>query len=361
MTNVVLIGAHGHGRVHLADLLARDHAGLLSLRGIADLRQPEPLPGIVFDTDAVRLMDRLRPDVVVIATPMHTHAELASHAMSSGAHVLLEKPPVTTLADHEHLLDVAARTRRHCQVGFQAFGSSVVRELISRVRAGELGDVRRISVAGCWYRDSAYYSRSAWAGRRAYGDGALANPFAHGLAIALRLAAPDPGTSLSMRAEPYRAYQIGTDDTMSARIDASTGVSVTVAVTLCARYEFEPYVKVFGSRGQATLWYTKDLLRVGSEEIAGDRVALIDDLITNLDADPGQDVLCSPLRAAYCFTSALAAIQDRPGEHAIPERYQRITPTGRTVAGIEDAVVAATEQGLLFSELNLPWAVKELT
>jgi predicted dehydrogenase len=354
---VVLIGMHGHGRVHLDELLARDRAGSLALRGVADLREPDvELPAeCVFDTDAERLISALRPDIAVIATPIHTHADLAERAMLSGAHVLLEKPPVTTLAEHERLLDVAARTGRHCQVGFQAFGSTVVRELAALVRAGGLGDVQRISVAGCWYRESGYYTRAAWAGQRALGDGALANPFGHGLALALRLA---PDTAVSVRAEPYHAYPIETDDTMSARIDA--GVPVTVAVTLCAQQQFSPYVRVFGTVGQATVWYTQDRLRVQTDgkatEVTGDRVALIDDLIAHLDTDPAEDVLCSPLRATRSFTSVLAAI---PAATAIPERYQQITPTGRTIPGIEDAVVAATERGLLFSELDLPWATKE--
>jgi predicted dehydrogenase len=271
--------------------------------------------------------------------------------------VLLEKPPVTTLADHDRLIRVAARTGRLCQVGFQAFGSTVVRDLLAIVRDGGLGDVQRIAVAGCWYRDAGYYARAPWAGQRTLGDGALANPFAHGLALALRLA---PDAAASVRAEPYHAYPIDTDDTMSARIDA--GVPVTIAVTLCAQQPFSPYVRVFGTAGQATIWYTEDRLQVEAggktTEVTGDRVALIDDLILHLDTDPTGDALCSPLRSARSFTSVLAAI---PAARAIPAHYQRITPTGRTIPGIEDAVLAATEQGLLFSELDLPWATKELS
>ena len=358
---VVLIGIHGHGRVHLDGLLARHAAGSLVLAGLADRRPPEAaMPG-EFDTDGLALLDRLRPDIAVICTPIHTHAEFAERAMRAGAHLLLEKPPVTGLADHERLLRVAAGTGRHVQVGFQAFGSSVVRELLAR--RAELGRIERISVVGCWRRESAYYARSAWAGRRTLGetvvaDGALTNPFAHGVALALRLAGPE-GPVTAVRAEGYHAYPIETDDTMSARIDTASGVPVTVAVTLCAADESDPYVRVFGSAGEAVVWYTADRIVFAGQEKTGDRIELIDDLIAHRDADPATDVLLSPLRATRSFTEVLAAVVQGPAAERIPDEFLDISGSGRTIPGIEHAVRQAGAEGRLFSELELPWATKE--
>jgi predicted dehydrogenase len=370
---VVLIGMHGHGRVHLDALLARDRAGRLVLAGVADVREPtgpdaDLLAGTRFDPDAVRMLERVRPDIAVIATPAHTHWELADRALRLGAHVLLEKPPVTGLADHHRLVALAERTRRHCQVGFQAFGSAVVREVLRRARSGEFGDLRRVSVVGGWSRGADYYSRSDWAGRRTVdgvvvADGALTNPFAHGVALALRLAAPRSDTDIRVHTEAYHAYPIEGDDTMSARIEPAGGAPVTAAVTLCAEREFEPYVRVFGTEGEATVWYTEDRARIDiggrREELAGDRIALIDDLVANLAVDPAGDVLCSPLRDTRAFTAVLAAIVAGPAARPIPARCLRITPAGRAIPGVEDAVVAAGERGVLFSDLDLPWAAKE--
>jgi hypothetical protein len=337
---VALIGMHGHGRVHLDGLLDRARAGRLVLCGVADVREPvgpdaDLVAGRVFDTDAVRLLERVRPDITVVASPAHTHRDLAERAMWLGAHVLLEKPPVTSLADHDRLLAVAEQTRRHCQVGFQAFGSAVVREVLRRGRSGEFGAVRRVSVVGCWRRGADYYARSHWAGRRTVdgvvvADGALTNPFAHGVALALRLAAPRADASVRVHAEEH---------------------------------EFEPYVRVFGTEAEATVWYTEDRARIDAggrrEELAGDRIALIDDLIANLAADPADDVLCSPLRDTQGFTAVLAAIVAGPAARPVPEQYQRITAAGRVIPGIEDVVVTAGERGMLFSELGLPWATEE--
>jgi predicted dehydrogenase len=368
---VALIGMHGHGRVHFDGLLDRDRAGQLVLCGVADVREPsEPdlLAGRLFDTDARRLLDRAAADIVVITSPAHTHKALAERAMELGSHVLLEKPPVTSLADHDRLEAVAAWTRRHCQVGFQAFGSSVVQELLRRSLSGELGELRRVSVVGCWSRDAAYFTRAHWAGHRTIdgvvvADGALINPFAHGVALALRLAAPKSDVPVRVETEAYHAYPIECDDTMSARIEPAGGVPITAAVTLCAGHEFEPYVRVFGTEGHATVWYTEDRARIEVdgrvEELTGDRVALIDDLIANLSNDPAGNALCSPLRDTRSFTSVLAAVVAGPAAQPISPRHLRITPSGRTIPGIEDAVVTAGERGVSFSELGLPWAVEE--
>ncbi|HTJ71369.1 MAG TPA: Gfo/Idh/MocA family oxidoreductase [Actinospica sp.] len=359
---VALIGVHGHGRVHLEGLLERERAGVLELCGVADRRDPE-LPDHEYDTDAVRLLEKLRPDIAVISTPIHTHLEIAEAALGVGAHLLLEKPPVTSVADHERLLAAVTAANRHCQVGFQAFGSSAVDQLIANVRGGVFGEIERVAMSGCWWRGYEYYGRSPWAGKRTLGgvtvaDGVLTNPFAHGVALALRLAGEQVRSVL---VEPYRAYDIETDDTACARVETD-GAPVTLAATLCAERESEPYVRVFGTRGTATIWYTEDrLMNItadGESEEIGERVALVDDLIRHLDDDPaGDEVLRCPLRSTRAFTEVLEAIQHGPAPRAVPEDHvNRVGERGRTIPGIEDAVAHAVATGRMFSELDLlPW------
>ena len=135
---VALIGMHGHGRVHLDGLLDRHRAGQLVLCGVADVRAPgdaELLAGRVFDTDAIRLLERVRPDIVVIASPAHTHRELAERAMLLGAHVLLEKPPVTDLTDFARVGEAQRATGGLIQVGFQSLGSHALGALTAATTA----------------------------------------------------------------------------------------------------------------------------------------------------------------------------------------------------------------------------------
>jgi predicted dehydrogenase len=367
---VALIGIHGHGRVHLGRILAREQAGRLRLAGLADRVAPTAPEAAVlqdrpFDTDAARLLGDIRPDIAVIATPIHTHARIAARALRLGAHVLLEKPPVTSVAEHNDLVAAAAAARRHCQVGFQAAGSSLLPELIGRIRGGQFGTLTHLSVVGAWYRAADYYTRSAWAGRRSLGstivaDGAMTNPFAHGIDLALRLsAAVAPAAIRSVQIDPYHAYPIETDDTAAARIELDEGPPITVAVTLCSELESEPYVEVHGTKGRATLYYTQDRLALNDfravTEITGERTDLLDDLIAHLDADPSDAALLSPLSSTRLFTEVLEAVQHGPVARPIAERYLSVTSCGRTVPGIEEAVAEAGVTGRLFSEMDLPW------
>ena len=52
-------------------------------------------------------------DIVVVATPPDTHADLAVQALHSGRHVLCEKPLALTVAEARTMLEAArARNRR---------------------------------------------------------------------------------------------------------------------------------------------------------------------------------------------------------------------------------------------------------
>lgn len=72
-------------------------------------------------------------DAVVIATPMHTHAELAVAALESGLNVFVEKPVAVTPADAEEVVQASEQSDAVCMVGymkrydpaFQRFGEEV--------------------------------------------------------------------------------------------------------------------------------------------------------------------------------------------------------------------------------------------
>src|SRR5262245_16921265 len=55
--------------------------------------------------DIITLIDRRKPDGVIIATPGFTHVPLATQALTRGIHVLVEKPVALTAADAATLAD----------------------------------------------------------------------------------------------------------------------------------------------------------------------------------------------------------------------------------------------------------------
>jgi predicted dehydrogenase len=366
---VVLVGAHGHGRGHLEYLAALTAAGRIRFAGVADVRpldeqQRELAAGCIVGTDAARVIREVQPVVVVISTPMHTHSDLALLAFEAGAHVLLEKPPTPTMAEFDRLLAAQQAAEVACQVGFQAFGSRAFAELESMIAAGVLGEVRRIGFAGRWTRDESYYARAAWAGRRALDgvpmmDGALTNPFAHGVAMALRLdgaAGDEPVTQVEV--DTYRAYPIEADDTASARILTARGTPIVAAVTLCAETAQDPVIEVEGSTGWAQLWYTADRLRTAAGERRFERVDLLENLLDHL-VDGGVP-LVAPLAQTRSFMQVVEAIRHSPAATPVDERFQQVVGTAparrRIISGIDNVVREAAAAGALYSELPAAWA-----
>lgn len=80
-------------------------------------------------------------DVVLVATPVHTHFELTRQALRHGKHVWVEKPFTATADQARELVDLAADRRLTLLVDHTFLFTSAVREIKKRVSTGELGDL----------------------------------------------------------------------------------------------------------------------------------------------------------------------------------------------------------------------------
>jgi predicted dehydrogenase len=374
MLAVALIGANGHGRWHRRTIAPLHESGRLRLVGLCDVRPIEPAPGapipegVRLFTDHRELLRAARPDVAVICTPPHTHLDIATDALRAGCDVLLEKPPVLSLAEHHRLAAVLGETGRACQVGFQALGSAALARLRAAIEAGQLGTVTAIGVAGSWQRDDAYYQRSPWAGRRTLNgrpvlDGAVANPFAHALMqiLAIARASTEKAQLCTAEIERYRARPIEVDDTACLRVTLASGLTATLAVTLCGEDFIAGEITVDGTAGQAVLEYPTDRLRLPGEpeldEVPG-RVSLLENLLDHR-ADRSVPLL-APLSTTESFTAVLEAVEAAPEPARIDEPW--VTVSGEaparhlTVVGVNEAIRRAVRHRALFCELSLPWA-----
>lgn len=86
-------------------------------------------------------------DCVVVATPIHTHYELARDALLAGKHVLVEKPLTRSLADALDLMRLAEERTRVLMVGHTYIYNPAVRALRKLVDGGELGRIYYVDAA----------------------------------------------------------------------------------------------------------------------------------------------------------------------------------------------------------------------
>jgi predicted dehydrogenase len=95
-------------------------------------------------TDYRELIQKTKPDLVIIATPDHWHALPAIEAIKSGAHVFLEKPIGHTINEGKAILKAARNYQRVVQVDTHRRVSPHNIEGMDFIRAGNVGEISSI-------------------------------------------------------------------------------------------------------------------------------------------------------------------------------------------------------------------------
>ena len=118
MTRVLIAGLGNMGLSHA--LAHHNHpdaevVGLVNRSGVVDHPELSQYPAY---SDFATALAETKPDLAVIATYSDSHADYACAAMEAGAHVFIEKPLATTVADAERVVAKAVETGRKLVIGY---------------------------------------------------------------------------------------------------------------------------------------------------------------------------------------------------------------------------------------------------
>ena len=111
----------GLGNMGMSHALAHHHhpdATIVGLVNRSPVALPAELKSYSFFTTFSDGLQATKPDLVVIATYSDSHADFACQAMEAGAHIFVEKPLATTVADARRVVDTAKRLNRKLVVGY---------------------------------------------------------------------------------------------------------------------------------------------------------------------------------------------------------------------------------------------------
>ena len=86
--------------------------------------------------------------VFVSATPEHTHYPMAKDSLEAGKHVISDKPPCIRLDELDEIESLASHKGLKVGCMFDSRDLAPFIGLCRRVRAGEIGEVHAIVVAG---------------------------------------------------------------------------------------------------------------------------------------------------------------------------------------------------------------------
>lgn len=369
VVRVAQVGARGFGLVHLARVDRMAELGRCELVAIADPAGPVEGRDVPWYPTLTELLAAHDVDIVQLATPIGTHTALAKEALAAGADVVLEKPPVASLADFYELVEARDRAGRAVQIGFQSLGSDAI-ERMAEIAATELGELQQVRAYGAWLRTVAYFKRSAWAGKRRMNgarvaDGVGTNALAHAIATACAIVGlTDIADVERVETELYHAHPTESDDTSWYRIVRRSGVPITAALTLVGPDHDNPTVTLVGTRGRAELQYTTDIITVTvGDEVREERVDRTDLLENLVDHRQHGTELRVPLERTLGYMAVLEATQDRPDPAQIDDRYLEWVGEGDeahpVVQDVKHWLTHALDEGAGFADVGAPWAKPE--
>jgi predicted dehydrogenase len=200
-------------------------------------RWGKPFPSARATTRLDDLLDDDGLATVSVATPVRTHAELATRVLAAGKHCFVEKPLALSEKEAEEVVEAARAAERVLMVGHLLEYHPGVERLAGLVRSGELGELRYI------------YSNRLNLGKHRQDENALWSLGAHDLSVILMLAGEEPYDWTAM-GESY--VKPGVEDVVFALMRFHSGLIAHMHLSWLDPHK-ERRFTVVGSKRMATL------------------------------------------------------------------------------------------------------------
>ncbi len=194
------------------------------------------------------MIESARIDVVIVATPHPTHAEVAVAAMNQGAHVLVEKPMATSVADCDRMLSVASSVGVTLGVVSQRRFYAPVQRVKHAIESGKIGRPSLATLTLLGWRESAYYESRPWRGTwSGEGGGVLVNQAVHLLDLFLWFFGPID--TVFGNWSNINHPEIEVDDTAVAVVRGFDGRLGSIVVSNSQRPGLYAHIHVHGDNG----------------------------------------------------------------------------------------------------------------
>ena len=237
--HVAVMGAGLVGRKHIKTILSLPQAAQLA--AVADpIADPATLElgGAAWFTDEQEMLDRVRPEAVIIATPNDLHARQGEMACARGIHFLVEKPVTATLDEAAALVRAVQHSGVRTLVGHHRRYLAVVQEAKRLIAQGALGDLVAASVIWATRKPDDYF-QAAW--RTRPGGGPLLINAIHEIDL-LRHLCGEVSSVQAIKSSARRGFAV--EDTAGALFAFADGCLGTL---LCSDAGFSPWTIEQGS------------------------------------------------------------------------------------------------------------------
>ena len=145
--NIGVVGVAGKGASDTACCASENIIALCDVDEKAASGPRQKYPNAKFYKDWRKMLEQEKSlDAVVISTPDHLHATIASMAIRMGKHVYCQKPLTQTIYEARLLRGLAKEYNVATQMGNQGSAENGLRRAVEVVQAGFIGPVRQVYV-----------------------------------------------------------------------------------------------------------------------------------------------------------------------------------------------------------------------
>jgi predicted dehydrogenase len=196
----------------------------------------QTIPDARLSDDIDELLQDGELDAVVLATPVPSHAELATRALQAGKHCFVEKPLATNVEDAQRAVTAAEQAGKTLMVGHLLEYHPAVAQLKDLVDGGELGELYYL------------YGNRVNLGKLRADENALWSLGAHDVSVVLHLIDEDP---VECTAHGRSYVREGVEDVVFCYLRFPSGVVAHLHLSWLDPHK-ERRLTVVGSRRMAT-------------------------------------------------------------------------------------------------------------
>jgi predicted dehydrogenase len=223
---LALFGAGGIGRTHIDRIT---HSSNLNLAAIADPSDAGKALasqlGIRWFADHRALLEDVKPQGAVIATPNSLHIPMALDCLAQGVPALVEKPVADTVAEAQKLVDAQAKSGVAVLVGHHRRHNPINSRAREIVLSGKLGRLVSANVMSTVFKPDGYFD-VAW--RKKPGGGPILINLSHEIDM-LRFFMGNIESVQAISSNAVRGFEV--EDTAAAVLRFTNGAMGTLVLS----------------------------------------------------------------------------------------------------------------------------------
>ncbi len=249
-----LIGCGRISRNHFESMKQLDNATIVSCADNVEERAREASEkyGVnSYYTNYLEMLDKEKPDAVIICTPSGIHPEIGIEAANRGIHVITEKPMAIRLSEADDLVKACDQNRVMLFVVKQNRLNTTMQLLKRAIDKERFGRIYLAQSNVFWQRPQEYYDLASWRGTWEFDGGAFMNQASH-YVDALHWLIGEVDHVLAETATMAR--KIETEDTGCAILKFRNGVIGNINVTMLTYPKnFEGSITILGEKGSVKI------------------------------------------------------------------------------------------------------------